>query len=289
MYAARPAVGGRAERDLGAAGEQDEIAGLAARRPDVLRNVGEPPDRADDRGRPDVRAVRRVVQRHVPRDHGNPQRFARGHDPLDRPRQLPRTFRALGIADVEAVRDRERRRAHAHEIARRLRDRGRSSDERIDRRESWLRIDRERDAVVASFDAHDRCISSRTNDGVGADHLVVRAIDRSSRRDRRRGKKFEQLQSDLRRCRLRLGRGGCRARGPLRASDRSTTERERRRDSRCADSPLVRAAIRRRKFGDVVLGRVVGERSRRQLGNELVGIEDLEKRLGGHVADPGAM
>ena len=63
--APRGAVRGRAERDLRASREENEIARFAARRRDVIGDVGEPSDRTDDGRRPDVGAVRRVVQGHV--------------------------------------------------------------------------------------------------------------------------------------------------------------------------------------------------------------------------------
>jgi len=114
------AVRGCAKRDLRVSGEQDEVARLAARRRDVLHHVGEPAHRADDRGRPDVHAMRRVVQRHVPGHDRDPERVARRGDALDGPSELPGALRPLGVADVEAVGDRDRSRAHAHEIARRF-------------------------------------------------------------------------------------------------------------------------------------------------------------------------
>src|SRR5207253_6619917 len=56
--AARRPVSRRAERYLSASREQYKVTGSAARRRDVLGDVGEPADRADDGSRPDVRAVR---------------------------------------------------------------------------------------------------------------------------------------------------------------------------------------------------------------------------------------
>ena len=166
--------------------EQDEVARLAGRRRDVLRDVAEPADGADDRGRPDVGAVRRVVQRHVAGDDRNAERIACRRDPFDGPSELPGALWPLGVADVETVGDRKRRRADAHEIAGRLSDRSGRADEWIDRREARLRVDRDRDPIGATFDAHDRRVGTRTHHGVRADHLVVGAVDRSPRRDRRR-------------------------------------------------------------------------------------------------------
>ena len=191
----------------------------------------------------------------------------------------------LRIADVDTVRDREGRSSHTHEIARRLGDRCSGTDVRIQCREPWLRIDGERDTVSAALDAHHCGIGTRTDDRIRADHLIVRSINDLARRDRRRSEQIQKLESDL--CSgLRRGRGITRAQrgavtylsaGP---AGKGPREHERR---------LGLSRMRGCKIGDVVLRRVVGERSRRQRCDQLVGIEDLEERLGGHFADPGAV
>src|SRR5437879_5348846 len=63
MDAAQRAIRGYPERRLERAGEKHEIALTPARGPDEVADVRELPDRAYDRGRPDVGPVRRVVER----------------------------------------------------------------------------------------------------------------------------------------------------------------------------------------------------------------------------------
>ena len=160
-------------------------------------------DRTDHRGRPDVRAARRVVQAHVPRDDRHAERVARGRDARDGPLELPRARRTLRIADVEAVGDRERRRARADDVACRLGHGAGRADERIDRRDARLRVDRERDPVAPSLDAQHARIAARPRHGVGADHLVVCAIQEASRCHVGEREKLEQFESDLVQCAVR--------------------------------------------------------------------------------------
>src|SRR5207245_10131714 len=57
-------------------------------------------------------------------------------------------------------------------------------------------------------------------------------------------------------------------------------------------SPLGRASgalIRRREVGDVVFRRIVRERARRDFRDQLIAIDDLEMKLGGHDADRGTV
>ena len=142
--ASRRAVRRRAEGHQRVPREEHEVAGPAGRRRDVPRDVGEPADRADGRRRPDVDAARRVVQGHVAGDDRHAERVARGADAVHGLLEVVCAARALGVAEVEAVGDRERGRADADQVARRLRDRQRRARERVDRRDARLRVDRDR-------------------------------------------------------------------------------------------------------------------------------------------------
>jgi len=202
-------------RDLGTPGEQDEIARLATRRRDVLRDVRESSDRADHRGRPDVRAVRGVVQRHVPETNRHPSTPPCGGDPSTVRVSCQAPFGRSGLPML-------RQSVIASGVApmhTRLRvapRRGRRTDERIDRGDAGLRIDRDRDAVSATLDPHERCVGTRTYDRVGANHLVVRP-DRSLCATRSpRAEEVEQFEADLGGRLMRLSRSGCRARRSLR-------------------------------------------------------------------------
>ena len=50
----------------------------------------------------------------------------------------------------------------------------------IDAGEARLRVDGDGDPVAASLDAHDRRIAAGADDGVGADHLVVGAVEHAT-------------------------------------------------------------------------------------------------------------
>src|SRR5262249_29640021 len=95
------------------------------------------------------------------------------------------------------VRDRERTGAHADEVARRLRDRGGGTGERVGARYARLRVHRDGDAVAAPLDAQDGGVAAGPDDGVGPDHLVVRAIDGAGGGDARGGEDLEHLEADL--------------------------------------------------------------------------------------------
>src|SRR6202008_2267051 len=85
-----------------------------------------------------------VVKAHVATDYGRAERKRRFAQPLDAPDELPHHLGPLGISIVEAVRDSDRTRTRARNIARRLaygRDR---AEIRIDRTRTRIRIDLER-------------------------------------------------------------------------------------------------------------------------------------------------
>ena len=197
VHADRRAVHGRADRDVGAAGEHHDVAGVTRGDRDVARHVAQVADRADDRRRPDVRAARRVIERHVAGHDRNAERDTRRRDAGDRSLELPRPFGPFGVAQIEAVRDRERRRADAHDVPQRLGHGCRGADEWIERRDARLGVDGHRDPVGSTFDTEHRGVRTGTEDRVGADHLVIRSIDDRSRRHRRRCEQIEKLQSDL--------------------------------------------------------------------------------------------
>ena len=77
----------------------------------------------DGRRREDRDAVRLVVERDVPGDDGRLERAAREREAPHRRGELAEDLGPLGVAEVEAVRDRERPRAGAREVERGLGDR----------------------------------------------------------------------------------------------------------------------------------------------------------------------
>src|SRR5437773_278401 len=78
---------------------------------------------ADDGGRRDRAPLRLVVERDVARDDRYAERVGRDRDRLDRLAELPRDLGLLGVAEVEAVGQRERRAAGTRDVAARVKDR----------------------------------------------------------------------------------------------------------------------------------------------------------------------
>ena len=106
----------------------DQLDLVALRQPDAvawppatrdLADVGHEADAPHDRRRRNRPPVGLVVERDVARDDRNPQRLCRLRDGLDRLRQFPADLRLLGVAEVEAVGQRERLAAGAGDVARR--------------------------------------------------------------------------------------------------------------------------------------------------------------------------
>ena len=128
------------------------------------RTSGDEPDAADHRRGVDRAAVRVVVERDVARDDGDPERLARGGHALDRLGQLPGDLRLLGIAEVEAVRDRERLAAGAGDVPRGLEDGQRAAGVRIEARDPARAVEADRKAAVRRAEANDRGVEPRTAD-----------------------------------------------------------------------------------------------------------------------------
>ena len=108
--------------------EADELGALAAQQEDTVaarpagrdrRHVAHEADAADHGRRRDRAAAGLVVERHVSRDDRNPQLVRGLGDPVDRLRQLPADLGLLGVAEVQAVGERERLAARAGDVERR--------------------------------------------------------------------------------------------------------------------------------------------------------------------------
>ncbi len=81
-----------------------------------LARVGQLADQADDRRRVDRASAALVVERDVAAHDRDAERAARVAEAGDRPRELPRDVRLLGVAEVQAVREPERLGADAGEV-----------------------------------------------------------------------------------------------------------------------------------------------------------------------------
>ena len=77
-------------------------------------------EHADDGRRVDVAAAALVVEAHVTAHHGQVERPTRLRHAVDRLRELPHHLRVLGVAEVEAVDERDRERARARDVQRGL-------------------------------------------------------------------------------------------------------------------------------------------------------------------------
>ena len=86
-----------------------------------------------------------VVEADVAADHRDAERLARLAHPLDDLRELPHHLGMLGVAEVETVDERARRRAHARKVARCLDHRELRADTRVERAEACLAVGGERE------------------------------------------------------------------------------------------------------------------------------------------------
>src|SRR5207237_7956891 len=107
--------------DLVALDEPDAIAGPPAARD--LPHVRNEPDATDYGRRWNRPSVGLVVERDVARDDRNPERLRSLRDSVDSLGQLPADLGLLGVAEVEAVGQRERFAARAGDVARRFQHR----------------------------------------------------------------------------------------------------------------------------------------------------------------------
>ena len=106
--------------ELGAdrAEHDDVVAGAHGCGGRALVQLVDQPEHARDRRGVDVVVARRVVEADVAADHRDAERLARLAHPLDDLGELPHHLGMLGVAEVEAVHERDRPRADARDVAR---------------------------------------------------------------------------------------------------------------------------------------------------------------------------
>ena len=137
----------------------------------------EQPDHTDDGGRIDCGTLSFVVETDVAAGDRYAQRATGRTHALHGLRELPHDRRTLGIAEVQAIGRRQRTSAGARHVARRLGDREHGAVVRIEVTVAAVAVDRHRQRAFGAFDAHDAGTHAGQIDRVGADHVVVLAID----------------------------------------------------------------------------------------------------------------
>ena len=144
----------------------------------ILRAVVHQADHPDHRRREHRLAFGLVVERDVARHHRRLQGRAGVRDPQARLLELPHDLRALRVAEVQAVGDRERLASDARDVARRFRHGVRRAETRIEVAPAGVAPDGNRHSAVAlAGEPHHRCIALAGPDGgPDADHVIVLAV-----------------------------------------------------------------------------------------------------------------
>ena len=147
---------------------------------------------ADDRRRVDRPATALVVERDVAGDDRGAEDLAGLRHARDRLAQRIRRARSLGVAEVEAVRDRRGLCAAAGDVERGLRDRLGAAAPRIERDARAVAVERHRDRPLRGRQAHDARVAARARDRARADDLVVLLVDPRLGADVRRRQQPQQ-------------------------------------------------------------------------------------------------
>ena len=134
-------------------------------------------DDPDDGRGIDGLAVRFVVKAHVAAGDRRIEGAAGFADAFDGLAELPHDRRSLGIPKIQAVGRRQGLRTRARDIARRFGDGEHRPSLRIERAVPAVAVDRHRQRAIGVLDPHDAGAHARHVDGVGADHVVVLAIN----------------------------------------------------------------------------------------------------------------
>ena len=172
--------------------QQPELA-LRARR--GVAGVGralEQADAADHRRGMDRLARVLVVERDVAAHDRRAEHLAGLGHAGDRLAQHVGGVRALGVAEVEAVRDRSGRGSRAGDVQGRLADRLTATAQRVERDARAIAIERHGDPALARRQAQHARVSPRSDHGPRADELVVLLGHPALRADVRRGEQAQQ-------------------------------------------------------------------------------------------------
>ena len=206
-------VEGAGEMATGAAHQQQRLVRRLEGRVARPLEVGDQAEAADRRRRQDARALGLVVEGDVAGDDREIQRPAGVGHALDAAHELAHDVRPLGVAEVEAVGDGERPRAHGGEVAPRLGDRLRTARGRIGGAVAGRAIGGERQALARSVDPDHGGVATRRLHRVGHHHVVVLLPDPALGAEIGRGEEPLQRLHGIGRGRLVVGRA-CQRRGP---------------------------------------------------------------------------
>ena len=211
---------------------------------------------ADDRRRVDGAAVGLIVEADVAAGDRRVQRAAGLADALHGLRKLPHDRRAFGVAEVQTVGCGQGARSGAGDVARRLGDRQHRSTLRVEIGVPAIPIDRHGQGAICPLDAHHAASESRQADRVGLHHVVVLPVR-------------PRLARHCRRSRERQEGVAARHVGPERVQVEPA-------DLVQIRWPLHRARVDRR---------LVGQRTVRDLGDELTAVPDPQQAVARDLAD----
>ena len=137
-------------------------------------------------------AVGLVVERDVAGDDRDAERLAGSRHAFDRLRELPGDLRLLGVAEVEAVGDRERLAAGAGDVARSFEDRQRTARVRVESSDPADSVEADGQAAVGGPEPEHGGVETRAANGARADEVVVTPVDPLAAAKVRRGEEVEQ-------------------------------------------------------------------------------------------------
>ena len=202
-------------------------------------------DRADDRRRVDRRAGVLVVERDVARDDRRLEGLAGLGHAGDRLAQRVRRRRALGVAEVEAVRDRGGVGAAAGDVQHGLRDGLAAAAPRVERHARAVAVERHRDRAIGRREPHDGRVARRV-----ARRCPSRRAGRTARTPRPWSRRSAARAAAAAAPRRRRARRSRRARAARRRASRAAAARARtwarRRARRPGRSPTARPRTGRR-------------------------------------------
>ena len=142
----------------------------------------------------------------MPETTGIAERLAGGGHALDRLGQLPGDLRLLGVAEVEAVGDRERLAAGAGDVARRLEHGQRAAGVRVEPGDAARAVEADGEPSVRGPEPEDGGVEPGPADSARADEVVVAAVDPGAAAEVRRREELEQGAVARRPCGARRAR-----------------------------------------------------------------------------------
>src|SRR5271157_339006 len=159
--------------------------------------VFQDPHHADNRSGINPFAQGLVVEAYVAAGDWSFQLFASLGHAVDGLRELPHHLRFLGIAEVQTIRRRDRRRARAGHIARRLSDGVHGAQLGVEVAPTPVTIERHRQTTVRALYPDNTALTTRSLDSVGLHHGVILLKDPTLRADVRARQQTLQVVREL--------------------------------------------------------------------------------------------